>query len=188
MRRTTITAALLTALSVTGIAAATAAGPVKYAGIHPRTGRPEGGVCYIQFFHAHRFEPANATVLYRMHAGAYFFIGDPVPFGYDGPRYSYYGHHPVLVNAVLDLEADADHVAYCYLEGPHFHSYPPQRGQRFVEKDGVYYYAGEYPPEYEQNRSDLSRVNGIYRALPYERPAIAGPPPERYRGPISQSR
>ena len=183
MRRSTITAALVTAVAITGIATATAPPPVKYAGIHPRTGRPEGGVCYIQFVHAHRFEPANAHVLYRIHGGAYFFIGDPVPFGYDGARHSYYGHHPVLVNAVLEDEASDDHVEYCYLDGPHFHSYAPPRGHRFVEQDGVHYYADEYPPTYEQNRSELSRVNAIYRAFTYERPVIAGSPPERYRGP-----
>ncbi|HZA14165.1 MAG TPA: hypothetical protein VE618_06705 [Myxococcaceae bacterium] len=186
MRRTTTLGALALAVALIGSAAETK--PVKYAGVHPRTGQPDGGVCYIQFFHAHRFEPANASVLYRVHAGAFFFIGDPVPFGYDGPRHAYYGHHPVLVNAVLEDDAGADHIEYCYLDGPHFHSFAPPSGQRFVEKDGVHYYAGDYPPAYEQARSELSRVNAIYRALKYERPAVAGPPPEAYRGPISQTR
>lgn len=188
MRRTIIAGAVATALLAIGSAAA--AKPVKYAGVHPRTGHPEGGLCYIQYFHAHRFEPANAHVLYRVYSDAFFFIGDPTPFGFDGRRSAYYGHHPVLVNAVVEVKGGGDHLAYCYLDGPHFHSFAPPQGQRFVEfveKDGVYYFADEYPPAYEQAKSELSRINAIYRAWKYERPVIAGSPPTQYRGPISQS-
>ena len=182
MRRT-IAGVLFTALLIIGTAAE--AKPVKYAGVHPRTGNPSDGLCYIEVVHVHAYPPANANVLYRMHAGAYFFIGDPAPFGYEGPRHQYYGHHPVEISVVLG-DGGADHVEYCYLDGPHFHSYAPPPEQKFVEKEKVHYYAEEYPPAYEQAKPEMGRINVIYQPWTYTRPVVVGPPPPAYRGPIIQ--
>jgi hypothetical protein len=174
---------LFATLLILGTAAE--AKPVKYAGVHPRTGNPSDGLCHIQFVHVHPYAPANASVLYRMHAGAYFFIGDPAPFGYEGPRHQYYGHHPVEISVVLG-DGGGDHVEYCYLDGPHFHSYAPPPGQKFVEKEKVHYYADQYAPAYEQAKPEMGRINVIYRPWTYTRPVVVEPPPPAYRGPIIQ--
>jgi hypothetical protein len=158
--------------------------PVKYAGLHPRTGQPDGGLCHIQAVHVHGAAPANAPVLYRLHDGVYFFIGDPVPFGYEGPRHGYYGHHPVVINVVLGQDADKDHVEYCYLDGPHYHSYAPPPRHDFVEKEHVQYFAGEYPESYRRDSPALVKVNAIYRPWHYTLPVVVQPPPARYRGPV----
>jgi hypothetical protein len=156
---------------------------VKYAGVHPRTGKPDGGLCYVQAVHVHSLAPSSADVLYRMHNGVYFFIGDPVPFGYDGPRHSYYGHHPVTVNVVLEEEGPDD-VAFCYLDGPHFHHYAPPPRTPFTTKENVAYYTGDYPESYEKEKPKLVRVNTVYKPIHYERPVVVEAPPAAYRGPL----
>lgn len=183
MTKTSKLAAWAVALALTGGAAAEAKN-VRYAGVHPRTGKPEGGLCYIQAVHVHSLPPSNADVLYRMHNGVYFFIGDPTPFRYDGEKHAYYGHHPVVVNVVLEEDAKEDHVEYCYLDGPHYHAYPPPPGRKFVEKEDVHYYADEYPEEYNRGRPALAKVNVVYRPWLEVRPVVVEAPPPQYHGPI----
>jgi hypothetical protein len=159
---------------------------VKYVGIHPRTGKANGGLCHVRAIHVHPVAPASASVLYRVHDGIYFFIGDPVPFGYEGPKHQYYGHHPVTFSVVIgkDLADDQDQVEYCYLEGPHFHFFEPPEDHDFVEKKDVHFYAEEFPPEYEKGKPERSKVNAVYRPIEYARPVYTEAPPAEYRGPI----
>ena len=65
------------------------------------------------------------NALYRDYDGASFFIGDPVAYGYDGPKHASSGHHPVSVGVVAGAHYDPDDVEYCYLDGPHYHYYAP---------------------------------------------------------------
>jgi hypothetical protein len=158
----------------------------KYAGMHPRGGQPGDGLCHIEATHVHTAAPIQADVLYRTHDGAYIFIGDPTPFGYEGPRHSYYGHHPVVLNVLVNIDVDVDVVEYCYHDGPHSHAYEPPPRQEFVEKEDVYYYAGEYPEEYKRESPKLVRVNTLYRPWSFPRPVVTVAPPPQYRGPIIQ--
>ncbi len=175
--------ALLLALAGAGVSEAK---PVKFAGLHPRTGEPNGGLCHIQAVHVHGAAPAHAQVLYRQHGDAYVFIGDPVPFGYEGPRHSYYGHHPVVINVIINVEVDVDDVEYCYHDGPHYHSYPPPPDHDFDEQEDVHYYADEYPEAYKRDKPKLVQVNVLYRPWRYTLPVVVKVPPSSYRGPVVQ--
>ena len=157
----------------------------RYAGLHPRTGEPKGGLCHIEVTHVHVAQPTHAEVLYRQHDGVYVFIGDPTPFGYEGPRHAFYGHHPVVLEVLVGAEQDdAPDVTYCYHDGPHYHAYEPPPDVEFVEKEDVHYYAGEYPKEYERERPRLARVNTVYRPIVVERPVVHEAPPPEYHGPL----
>ncbi len=158
----------------------------KYAGMHPRSGQPSEGLCHIELTHVHTAAPVNADVLYRTHDNVYVFIGDPTPFGYEGPKHAYYGHHPVVINVILNIEVEKDDVEYCYHDGPHYHAYEPPPRQEFVEKEDVAYYAGEYPEEYKRDNPKLVRVNTVYRNWSAPRPVVKVAPPPEYRGPIFQ--
>lgn len=175
--------ALLLALAGAGVSEAR---PVKYAGLHPRTGQPDGGLCHIQAVHVHAATPVHAQTLYRLHGDVYVFIGDPGPFGYEGPRHSYYGHHPVVINVILGEDTDEDDVEYCYHDGPHSHYYPPPPRHDFEEQEDVYYYTDEYPEAYTRDRAKLVQINVIYRPWRYTRPVVVRPPPRGYHGPVVQ--
>ena len=54
--------------------------------------------------------------LYQQVGDEYVFAGDPTPFGYEGERHPFYGHHPVIVDGSAEP-------VYCLIDGPHFHSY-----------------------------------------------------------------
>ncbi|MCY1018718.1 hypothetical protein [Pyxidicoccus sp. MSG2] len=158
----------------------------KYAGLHPRTGQPADGLCHIEITHVHTAAPLHADVLYRTHDNVYVFIGDPTPFGYEGPRHAYYGHHPVIINVLIHIDVDEDDVEYCYHDGPHYHAYEPPPRHEFVEKEDVSYYAGEYPEEYKRENPKLVRVNAVYRPWSAPRPVVRIAPPPEYHGPIFQ--
>lgn len=158
----------------------------KYAGLHPRSGQPADGLCHIESTHVHTAAPVHADTLYRTRDNVYVFIGDPTPFGYEGPRHAYYGHHPVVINVIINIDVDEDDVEYCYQDGPHYHAYEPPPRHKFVEKEEVSYYAGEYPEEYKQESPKLLRVNAVYRPWSAPRPVVRVAPPPEYRGPIIQ--
>lgn len=183
MKRTNLTGlALAFALVIAGAAEAK---QWRYAGGHPRTGEPKGGWCFIEVPHVHLAAPPHAELLYRDHGGVYVFIGDPTPFGYEGPRHAYYGHHPVVLEVLIGVdEPDDRDVEYCYLDGPHFHGYAPPPEMKFVDREDVHYYAGEYPDEYRQQKPKLARVNTVYRPILVEHPIVHEAPPPEYHGPI----
>jgi len=158
----------------------------KYAGMHPRSGQPGDGLCHIETTHVHTAAPLHADTLYRTRDNVHVFIGDPTPFGYEGPRHAYYGHHPVVLNVLINIEVDVDVVEYCYHDGPHYHAYEPPPRHEFEEREDVAYYTGEYPEEYQRESPKLVRVNSVYRPWSAPRPVVTVSPPSGYRGPVIQ--
>jgi hypothetical protein len=156
----------------------------RFVGAHPLGGDPGGGYCYIGFPHVHAFAPVKAELLYRVHDDAYFFVGDPVPFGYDGPRHAFMGVHPVHLEVRV---GEADITEYCYLEGPHYHAFVPASDAKFVAKGGVYWYVGELPSEVREKRPKLSRINAVYRPLVYARPVVVVAPPPGFHAEVAVS-
>ncbi len=167
---------LLLAIASSFVAARADARHFRFEGMHPIPEAQGGGFCYIETPHVHVYEPARADLLYRNEPDGYAFVGDPVPYGYDGPKYSYYGHHPIYVNG------DAEE--YCYLDGPHYHWYSPPPQARFKLKGGVYFFAGAFPSVYVEGKPRYARINTIYRPLRYTRPVVIEAPPPEYTGPI----
>jgi hypothetical protein len=158
----------------------------RYAGLHPRTGHPQGGLCHIQAVHVHAGAPAQGELLYRAIDGVHIFIGDPTPFGYDGPSHAFYGHHPVQVSAIVPVLEAPEVLEFCYLDGPHTHVYAPPPDHPFDEQEEVHYFTGEYPPVYVEHRPRLERVNRLYKPWKHARPVVTHAPPAAYLGPVVQ--
>lgn len=151
---------------------------VRYVGIHPVPRSAGGGLCHIEGPHVHIF--AANKLEYRDHRGANYFVGDPVAYGYDGPKYTYKGHHPIQVHAVVG--DDHEDVEFCYLDGPHYHGFAPPSGPDFEVRAGVNFYVGTPPPMYLEARPAMVRVNAVYTPLTYERPVVTVEPPSAWIG------
>jgi hypothetical protein len=139
---------------------------VHYMSQHPLPRKMGGGFCYIDVAHVHDFGPSDAR-MYRQIDGQYYFVGDPTPFEYQGPRYAYYGAHPVLESHVTLGEP-----VYCYLRGPHYHWYQPPPRATFELRGGAYWYTGAYEPVYYEQRPRFVMVNEAYAPIVYERPVV----------------
>jgi hypothetical protein len=158
---------------------------VRFVGMHPITSDEGGGFCYIEVPHVHIYTPARSDVLYREHDGGHFFVGDPVPYGYEGPKHAYYGPHPVAVDVLLEeRDLDGDEVEYCYLDGPHYHYYAAPAELKFKVKGGVSFFVGDLPPAYVEARPRYAKINVVYKPLHYERPVVVEAPPPEYHGPV----
>jgi hypothetical protein len=151
---------------------------VRYVGIHPVPSAVGDGMCYIEGPHVHVY--AADKLQYRDHDGANFFVGDPVAYGYEGPRYAYKGHHPIRVDLVIG--DDDDEVEYCYLDGPHYHAFAPPRGPDFKLAGGAYFYVGQPPKAYVQARPAMVKINAVYKPLVYERPVVVVAAPAGWIG------
>lgn len=138
----------------------------RYVGVHPIPKSEGGGSCYIEGPHVHLY--VADKLQYRERHGASYFVGDPVAYGYDGPRYSYKGNHPIHVEVG---DADSD-VEYCYLDGPHFHAAPPPTGPDFKLVGDAYFYVGAPSKPYLDARPTMVKINAVYRPLVYERPVV----------------
>jgi hypothetical protein len=141
---------------------------VRYIGIHPIPKAAGGGFCNIEGPHVHVFG-AN-KLEYRDHRGANHFVGDPVAYGYDGPRHAYKGHHPIHVDAVVHT-SEPD-VEFCYLNGAHYHYFTPPEGPDFRLSGEAYFYVGTPPPVYVEARPAMIEVNAVYTPIVYARPVI----------------
>lgn len=153
---------------------------VKFVGVHPIAKAHGGGICHIEAPHVHVYAPADVKVQYRVHDDHYYFVGDPVAYGWEGPKYTYYGHHPVNVDVVLgDRDDDHDHVEYCYLDGSHFHYYQPAAELKFEVRSDAYLYVGDVPDSYVSARAELDPIDVVYEPIVYERPVVVieEPPP-----------
>jgi hypothetical protein len=151
---------------------------VRFVGIHPIPKSEGGGICYIEGPHVHIY--AANKLEYRDHRGASYFVGDPVAYGWDGPKYTYKGNHPIHVNAVVgDPDDDTE---WCYIEGPHYHYFEPASGPEFKVAGDAYFYVGEPPPVYVDARPAMLKVNAIYTPLVYTRPIVDVEPPEGWIG------
>jgi hypothetical protein len=140
---------------------------VGYVGIHPAPRADGGGLCYIEGPHVHVY-PANKAE-YRMHDDYHVFVGDPVAYGWDGPRHAYKGAHPIQVDVVVGGSPD---VEYCYLDGPHYHHFTPPEGPDFKVVGDAYFYVGEPPRAFIEARPTYVGINAMYRPLVYTRPVI----------------
>lgn len=159
---------------------------VRYVGPHPITleASAKHTFCYIEVPHVHVYTPQK-DVLYREHDGANHFVGDPVAFGYDGPKHTYYGHHPIAVDVVLgEQELDGDEVEVCYLDGPHYHSFAPAAELKFEAKGGVHFFVGDMPAEYKKEKVKLAKINAVYKPIQYSRPVVVVDPPPTYHGEV----
>ncbi len=142
---------------------------VRYVGIHPIPKSEGGGICYIEGPHVHVY--AADKIQYRDHRGENYFVGDPVAYGYDGPRHAYKGHHPIHVDAVV---GDGDpQTEWCYIDGPHYHYFAPPEGPEFRVEGDAYFYVGEPPRAYVAGRPQYMKINAVYAPLVYARPVVA---------------
>ena len=173
--------AFVTGLVVCLLLSATAhAKVVEYVSQHPVPHKFGGGFCYIEVPHVHNYGPADPR-MYRETNGQFYFVGDPAPFDYDGPRYTYYGGHPIP-----EAEGRFGHPVYCYIQGPHYHWYQPPAQAQFQLSGGAYWYMGDYPPAYYDDRARYATINEAYAPMPYARPVVdVQIAPVGFRGEIS---
>jgi hypothetical protein len=139
---------------------------VQYMSQHPLPRKLGGGFCYIDVTHVHDFGPSDAR-MYRQVDGQLYFVGDPTPFEYQGPRYAYYGTHPVA-----EANVHFGQPVYCYLQGPHYHWYQPAAQASFELKGGAYWFTGTYEPVYYDQRPRYVVVNEAYAPIVYTRPVV----------------
>ncbi|MGE3547834.1 MAG: hypothetical protein AB7L28_28170, partial [Kofleriaceae bacterium] len=130
----------------------------RYVGIHPVPRGQGGGVCHIEAPHVHVY--AANKLEYRDYHGASYFVGDPVAYGWDGPKHSYKGHHPIHVEATVG--GDGETLEFCYLSGPHYHYFAPPEGPEFEQVGGAYFYVAEPPKVYLEQRPALIEVMAVY--------------------------
>lgn len=151
----------------------------RYVGIHPIPAKQGGGLCHIEAPHVHVYG-IEAKVQYRDHDGWSHFVGDPVAYGWDGPKHAYYGHHPVPVHVVVG--DDHDDTEYCYLDGPHYHAWAPPPGLDLELRGGAYWYVGQFPRAYVDGRRAYGPIDVVYEPIHYTRPVIevAVAPPQWY--------
>jgi hypothetical protein len=141
----------------------------RYVGIHPIAKVHGGGMCHIQAPHVHAYAPID-KVQFREHDGYAHFVGDPVAYDWDGPRHTYYGHHPVPVHVIVG--DDHPDVEYCYIEGPHFHAWAPPPEMNVKLEAGAYWYIGDFPEPYVAGRVTYDPIDVVYEPIRYERPAV----------------
>jgi hypothetical protein len=163
MRRILMLAA---ALMVCLLSVSAEAAMVQYMSQHPMPRRMGGGFCYIDVPHVHDFGPSDPR-MYRQVDGQYYFVGDPAPFGYDGPRHAFYGPHPIV-----EANVQFGQPEYCYLQGPHYHWYEPPPEASFELKGGVYWYTGSYDPVFYRDQPRYVVVNDAYAPIVYTRPVV----------------
>lgn len=163
--------ALALAGALTAGGAAHADGPMpRYHGMHPLSPH-QGAFCYIDAPHVHRVPPPDMRVYLVLKNGENLFIGDPVALGYDGPRFGYFGPHPLTVPGLADAPP-----IFCYITGPHYHATPPQRSPEMVEKAGVSWYLGQLPPPADPSRVWINEVHAIAGYTPPKVDLTMAPP------------
>jgi hypothetical protein len=144
----------------------------RYVGIHPVPKGHGGGLCHIQAPHVHVYPALDARVQFRDHDGWNHFVGDPVAYGWDGPKHAYYGHHPIPVHAVVG--DDHEDMEYCYLDGAHYHAWAPPAGLDLdlEVRGGAYWYVGTFPRAYVEARPVYDPIDVVYKPIQYPRPVV----------------
>jgi hypothetical protein len=152
----------------------------RYVGIHPIAKAHGGGMCHIEAPHVHVYAPMDVKVQYREHDGYHHFVGDPVAYGWDGPKHSYYGHHPVPVHVVVG--DDHEDMEYCYFDGAHFHAWEPPPTMEVKVHAGAYWYTGDFPEAYVKGKVVCDPIDVVYEPIVYTRPVVVveAPPPGWY--------
>ena len=133
-------------------------------------------MCYIEGPHVHIYAANN--VEYRDEGPDHVFVGDPVAYGYDGPKYAYKGPHPIVV----EDDDGEPHTEYCYIEGPHFHPFAPPDGPDFKMVGNAYFYVGTPPQPFVDARPRFAGINAVYQPLVYTRPIVDVEAPDGWIG------
>jgi len=141
-----------------------------YRGIHPVSPHV-GEFCHIDAAHVHRVSPPDMRVYVRLKTGEFYFVGDQIALGYDGPKYGYFGPH-----VILDPTLGGSERIFCYLTGPHYHSYPSPAEPPFIAKDNVSWYVGD-PPPLSAERSWVNEVNPAARGYAPPKVDLSMAPP-----------
>jgi hypothetical protein len=157
---------LAAGLTVWLVCVSAEAAVVRYLSQHPLPRKMGGGFCYIDVPHVHDFGPSDPR-MYRQVDGQYYFVGDPAPFDYQGPRTAYYGPHPIV-----EANVQFGQPEYCYLQGPHYHWYAPPPQASFELRGGAFWFTGTYDPVYYQDRPRYVVVNDAYAPIVYTRPVV----------------
>ncbi len=148
----------------------------RFLGGHPIAAKYGGGYCYIDAPHVHAYPPDHAA-LYQRVGDDYVFTADPTPFGYDGDRHPFYGHHPVVTVSGEPV--------FCYLDGPHYHPFEAPSAPDYKIEKGVAFYVGAPPPAYVKLKAARRRaVNAEYRPYVAMRPTIEVAPPTGWSGEV----
>jgi hypothetical protein len=163
-------------VALLGAARDAAAKQVHFVGAHPIASKFGGGFCYIEVPHIHAYPPDHAA-LYQQVGDQFVFTGDPTPFGYEGERHPFYGHHPVVtVNG---------EPVYCYIEGPHVHPFIAPQTPDYKITNGVAFYVGPFDPAYARLRPHRVKVvNAEYRPFVSFRPTVEVTPPPEWHGEV----
>ena len=150
--------------------------PTHFLGPHPVAAKYGGGFCLIEAPHLHVYPPDHPD-LYQRVGDQVVFTADPTPFGYEGDKHAFYGHHPVVT-------VDGEPVI-CYIDGPHYHAFAAPDVPDYETRKGVAFYVGAFPPAYPKLRVARARaVNAEYRPYVALRPTIEVTPPERWQGEV----
>lgn len=153
----------------------------RFMNAHP-VAAPRNGFCYIDVPHFHDYAP-DKPALYQPAGDSAVFTGDPVPFGYDGDKTVYYGHHPVPLPE--DAGFGSVPPTFCFMKGPHYHSYQPPEGPGYKVKDKVIFYVGVVPPDAAQRRPQIERAMEVeYRPYAAQRPQVVVVPPPEWQGTV----
>jgi hypothetical protein len=172
--RTRLATHVLVALLLT-LAGRAEAKHVRYLGPHPIQNKRGGGYCYIDAPHIHAYGPDRPN-LYQQVGDQYMFTGDPTPFGYDGERHTFYGHHPIVT-----AELPNGPPVYCLLDGPHFHAYAAPETPEYKVKGDVAFYVG---PPIAVKPSHVKLVNAEYRPYVDLRPTVTVEPPPEFHAEV----
>ncbi len=153
----------------------------RYIGQHPIAKNHGKGLCYIEGPHVHVYEPSS-KLQFRDYDGQQFFVGDPVAYGWDGPRENYMGHHPIQVDVVVGGAVPDQE--FCFINGPHFHAFAPAPTLRadFSLTGDAYFFVGTPPPAYIETRPAMVQINAEYTPITYTRPVITVTPPAAWIG------
>jgi hypothetical protein len=158
-----------------GIGAAQAR-PVRFLGAHPVSARFGGGYCYLEAPHMHAYAPDRER-LYQNVDGHFVFTGDPTPFGYEGKKHKFYGHHPVVTVGAEPV--------FCFIDGPHHHPFEAPESPDYKVKDDVAFYVGVTPPQIARIEAPRARViNAEYRPFVALRPTVTVAPPPEWHGEV----
>lgn len=142
----------------------------RYQGLHPLAPH-QGAFCYIDVPHMHRVPPPDLRVYLVSKDGTNIFVGDPAALGYDGPKFGYYGPHPLAISNVPGLPS-----TFCYISGPHYHAAPQPPSPALVEKAGVTWYLGPLPPPADPGRVWINEVHAISGYAPPKVDLSMAPP------------
>jgi hypothetical protein len=148
---------------------------VRFLGPHPIAAKYGGGYCEIAAPHMHVYGP-DRPALYQQVGDEYVFTGDPTPFGYEGERHPFYGHHPVYVDG-------APEPIYCLIDGPHFHAYAAPSTPDYRIRDGVAFYVTPIPEVYVKPHR-VRMINAEYRPYVTLRPQVVVAPPPEWHGEV----